>query len=87
MAFELDVSGGKRVRNWLMMAVLAVPGPPTSSEDCAALLRASTMRLTSALKSLLPCTLPTLMVHHARWLAANHAACRDSSAYNGRLAL
>ena len=55
MAFALEVSGGNRARNWLMMAVLAVPGPPTSSDDCcskAATLAAGHVGVSSGIQHL-----------------------------------
>ena len=35
MVLEVNSSAGKLPRNWLMMDVLAVPGPPTSRDACA----------------------------------------------------
>lgn len=34
MILEPISSDEKRLRNWLMVDVLAVPGPPTSSDAC-----------------------------------------------------
>ena len=36
MILEPISSDEKRLRNWLMVDVLAVPGPPTSSDACHA---------------------------------------------------
>ena len=35
MVLELYSCSRKWLRNWLMMAVFPVPGPPTSSEACS----------------------------------------------------
>ena len=35
IVLELYSCSGKWLRNWLMMAVFPVPGPPTSSEACS----------------------------------------------------
>ena len=34
MSLALEVSAGRRAMNCFTMVVFAVPGPPTSSDDC-----------------------------------------------------